>query len=130
MKRRIIAVALLALAVSAGSAMAQSTPAPATPPAPGGGQGFANRRMTALLQGITLTPAQQTRLDSVTQAFSTRLPAMERGAQMDSTQRAQRMQVSQQRDAAYRAVLTPEQQTVWDTNVQTMQANMPRRPGN
>lgn len=130
MKVRMIMVPLVALAVSATAAHAQQQPA-SPPPAGQGqgggmgrGQGGGQRRMQALMQGITLTPAQQTTVDSITTAFRAKMPAFTPGTPPDSATRAQMMQVGQQRDAAIRAVLTPDQQRTWDTNMQTVQAQM------
>ena len=129
MKRYLI-IPVLALALSATAAMAQQTPpAGGTPGMSGGGnRGGSARRMAALLQGITLTPAQQVSVDSINAAFQGRMPAFTPGTPPDSAARAQRMALGAQRDAALRAVLTADQQGVWDTNMQTMQANMPQRP--
>jgi len=131
MKRYLI-IPMLALALSANAAMAQQTPpAGSPPPGMGGGgpgRGGSARRMAMLLQGITLTPAQQVSVDSINAAFQGRMPAFTPGTPPDSAARAQRMAIGTERDAALRAVLTPDQQRVWDTNVQTMQANMPQRP--
>jgi Spy/CpxP family protein refolding chaperone len=132
MKVRMIMVPLVALAVSATAAHAQQQPAPPPPAGQGQGggggmgrgQGGGQRRMQALMQGITLTPAQQASVDSLTTAFRAKMPAFTPGTPPDSATRAQMMQVSQQRDAAIRAVLTPEQQHTWDTNMVAVQAQM------
>lgn len=135
MKKRFLIVPVLALALSASSAMAQQTPPAGGPPpgmggGPGGGPNRGGaRRLQALLQGITLSPAQQTSIDSINTAFQARMPAFTPGTPPDSAARAQRMELGAQRDAAMRAVLTAEQQRVWDTNVQNMPAMGPR-PGN
>ena len=136
MKHRIIAVSLVALAVSAGNLVAQGAPAGQAPApgqgqAPGRGPGGMQRRMQALLQGITLTPEQQARMDSINTRYQAQMPAMTPGTPPDSATRAQRMQLGQQRDAELRAVLTAEQQTVWDRNVEQVRAQMQQRgPGN
>jgi Spy/CpxP family protein refolding chaperone len=130
MKRRFLIVPMLALALSANAAMAQQTPPPGGPP-PGMGGGGGNRRMAALLQGITLTPVQQTSIDSISTAFRARMPAFTPGVPPDSAAQAQRRTLTTERDAAMRALLTVDQQRVWDTNLETMQANQPPpRPGN
>ena len=132
MKMRHLLVPVVALALSASSALAQGNPPPAGGPPPGmggGGGGGGNRRMQALLQGITLTPAQQASVDSINTAFRAKMPPFTPGQQPDSASMAQRRQLTQERDAAIRALLTPEQQHTWDTNMQNMQANMPPRPG-
>ena len=130
MKKRHLIIPVLALALSANSAMAQQTPpAGGPPPGMGGPGGGANRRMAALLQGITLTPAQQASIDSINTAFRGRMPAFTPGTPPDSAARAQRLQLTTERDAAMRSFLTPDQQRVWDTNLQNMPAMAPR-PGN
>jgi len=130
MLRRIAAIALVAAALSAGAAAAQNPP----PPPPGGpGQGgpggnVMGRRVGMLLQGITVTPAQQARIDSIVSATMARMPAMTPGTPPDSATRAQRRELTMRQDSTIRAMLTPEQQQVWDRNA----ASMPqpgRRPG-
>jgi Spy/CpxP family protein refolding chaperone len=124
MKSRIAVVTAALLAFSAAAAVAQ---APAGPPqgqgqGPGGGRGGA-ARMQALLQGITLTAPQQAKFDSIQAAYQGQMPAFTPGSPPDSAAMARRREIGQKRDADLRAVLTPEQQTVWDTNM----ANMPQR---
>jgi Spy/CpxP family protein refolding chaperone len=122
--KRILAIAAVALAVSATAAVAQ---------APGGmgqgmggmGQGGPNRRMQAMLQGITLTAPQQAAFDSILAKYQGQMPPFTPGTPPDSATRARRMQLSQARDAELRAVLTTDQQTVWDRNL----AAMPQRGG-
>jgi len=128
MFRRIV-VAVTVLALSAGAAVAQNPPQ-GPPPGqggPGGGPAaFAARRMQALLQGITVTPAQQARIDSIVTAITAQMPAFTPGQMPDSASRARRRELTVRQDSTVRAVLTPEQQQVWDRNA----ANMPqRRPG-
>ncbi len=127
MKNRILTLAATLMIGAATAGLAQ---------APGGGGGMgqggnrAAQRMQALLQGITLTPAQQASIDSINTAFQGRMPAFTPGQRPDSAQRAQRMQLTQERDAAIRNVLTPDEQKIWDNNMQTMRANMQNRgPG-
>jgi len=131
MKKRFLIVPVLALALSATAATAQQTPQAGGPPPGMGGGGGGNRRMAALLQGITLTPVQQASIDSINTAFRGRMPAFTPGTPPDSAARAQRMQLTTERDTAMRAVLTADQQRVWDTNMQTVQAQMQQpRPNN
>jgi len=127
---RRIAVAVAALALGAGAAVAQNPPQ-------GPGQGDLRQMwshgtckgkggMQALLQGVTVTPAQQARMDSIVAAFSAQMPAFTPGQMPDSASRARRRELTARQDSTVRAVLTPEQQQVWDRNA----ANMPqRRPG-
>ena len=129
MKSRILAAAAVLVLAGAPALVAQQTPgAPPPPPAQGGGQNRAAQRMAALLQGITLTDVQRTRIDSINAAYTAAQPPMQQGVRPDSAQMAQRRAAGQKRDADIRGVLTAEQQTVWDHNMETMRANMPQRP--
>lgn len=92
----------------------------------GGGQGGRGRQMEMMMQGITLTDAQKASVDSIGQAFRAQMPAMTPGTPPDSATRAKRTEVMQKQSAAIRAVLTPDQQKVFDKNVETMRANMGR----
>ena len=111
---RILRLAALALALGASPVLAQGQGQGAPGGPPGGG---ANRRMTALMNGITLTAPQQTQVDSITTAFRAQMPAMTPGTPPDSATMARRRELTQQMDAAVRAVLTTEQQAVWDRNL-------------
>ena len=89
----------------------------------GGGQG---RGMQRVMEGITLTDTQKASVDSIQQAFRAQMPAMTPGTPPDSAARAKRMEVMQKQYAAIRAVLTPDQQKVFDKNLEDMRANMGR----
>ena len=91
----------------------------------GGGQGR-GRQMEMLMQGITLTDAQKASVDSIGQAYRAQMPPMQQGTPPDSATRAKRMEVMQKQVTAVRAVLTPEQQKVFDKNLEDMRANMAR----
>ena len=96
------------VAVSAASVHAQ-------PPAGGGGGG--GRGMAMLLEGITLTPAQQKSVDSLNTAFREKMQAAGQGAD--------RRAMMEERTKAMKAILTPEQAKVYDANVEKMRANRP-----
>ena len=113
MKLSRIAVLAGMLALAAPAAYAQG----------GGGQG---RGMQRLMEGVTLTDAQKASVDSIGQAFRAQMPPMQQGTPPDSATRAKRMEVMQKQWAAVRAVLTPDQQKVFDKNIETMRANAPR----
>ena len=115
--RRILSAAAMLLIATAGTAVAQ-----------GQGPNRAAMRMQALLNGITLTPAQQTRVDSINTAFQSQMPAFTPGQRPDSASMAQRRALGARRDSTIRAVLTPDQQATWDRNMEQMRANMPQRP--
>jgi len=80
-----------------------------------------------LLQGITLTPEEQTRVDSINAYYMAQMPAFTPGQRPDSTTRAQMRALGVQRDAAVRAVLNTEQQAIWDRNVAQMRQRMQQR---
>jgi Spy/CpxP family protein refolding chaperone len=122
MKLPIALVCSVVLACAAAAAPAQS-------PSSGGGpgrSGFGERRMQALLKGITLTAAQQAKIDSVRARYSAQLPAFTPGTPLDSTTRAKMREVFRRQDDEIRGVLTADQQKTWDQNVAEMRA---RRPG-
>ena len=122
MKLRIALVPMAALAFAASAALAQS---PASRGGPGR-QGFAERRMQALFKDITLTPAQQAKIDSIRARYSPQMPAFTPGSPPDSATRAKMRDLFRRQDDEIRAVLTADQQKIWDKNVAEMRA---RRPG-
>lgn len=124
MKVRMAALAVaLVLAVSASAAVAQQ---PGPPGGPGGGPG---RRMTALMNGITLTPEQRARVDSIVASIRTQMPPFTPGQAPDPNAMQQRRALMARQDSLVRAVLTPEQQAIWDRNLQNMPQMGPRPPG-
>jgi Spy/CpxP family protein refolding chaperone len=91
----------------------------------GGGQGnFAAMRMQAMLKDITLTAAQQSKVDSIAADYRGKMPAFTPGVRPDSSSRAQRREMMQHHDADIRAVLTAEQQPIWDRNAADMRVRM------
>lgn len=92
----------------------------------GGGQGGQGRGMQRLMQGITLTEKQQASVDSIQQAYRAQMPPMQQGTPPDSAARAKRMEVMQKQYTAVRNVLTPDQQKVFDKNLEDMRAQMNR----
>lgn len=117
----------LAILTSALVLLGSSVALAQNPGGPGPG-GFAARRMQRLLQGITLTPEQQTKVDSITARYAGQMPAFTPGAPPDSATRAKMRDLNQKQDAEIRAVLTADQQKVFDTNVEQMRARMGQRP--
>lgn len=116
MKRiRIYALLVALVAFAAPAAYAQ-----------GGGQGRGGRMMERLMTGITLTDAQKTTVDSIATAFRAQMPPMTPGSPPDSATQAKRMDVMAKQNDAIRKVLTPDQQKVFDKNVEDMKANMGR----
>src|SRR5256885_17195513 len=118
----------IALGSAAILALAAST-APAQSPSAGGGPGragFAERRMQALLKDITLTAAQQAKIDSIRARYSAQLPALTPGTRPDSATRAKMREGFQHQDDEIRGVLTADHQKAWGRNLAEMRA---RRPG-
>ena len=114
-----VLAAALALAVVASPALAQG---------PGGPGGGASRRMAALMDGITLTAPQQARVDSIVAGIRAQMPAFTPGQAPDSTAMQSRRVLSARQDSLVRAVLTPEQQAIFDRNLQQIPQRMPPRP--
>jgi Spy/CpxP family protein refolding chaperone len=110
------------LAIAPFTAMAQ---APASDGGPGR-QGFAERRMQTLLKDITLTTEQQAKVDSIRTRYRAQLPTVAPYSTPDSATRRQLRDLNRRQQEEIRAVLTAEQQQVWDRNVAEMRA---RRPG-
>jgi Spy/CpxP family protein refolding chaperone len=91
-----------------------------------GGRRGGRGGVTALLKGITLTPAQQTSVDSIQKAFSEKnAPLMEAMRGGDADARSKMMENRKAQTDAVKAVLTDDQKKVFDENV----ANMPQRGG-
>ena len=112
-----VAVAVAASAASASVAMAQG----------GGGQGRGGgRMMEMLMQGITLTDAQKTQVDSITAKYRAEMPAMTPGNPPSDADRQKMMDLRQKQNADIRAVLTDEQKKTFDKNLEEMRN---RRPG-
>lgn len=110
----------------------------AVPVAAQGGQGgnpearaaMQQRQNEMLFRGITLTEAQKTKIDSIQTAGREAMRAAMQGGGMQDPGARERMQEMREKHMAdVRAVLTPEQQTVFDTNRAAMPApGAGRRP--
>ena len=116
---------LAALALSAGAATAQA-PAGADQQQPAPGQRGPGRRIAILMQGITLTAEQQAQIDSIQVRYRSLMPAMTPGTPPDSASMAERRALMARQDAEIRAVLTAEQQVVFDRNLEQARQNMGR----
>lgn len=79
-----------------------------------------------LLTGITLTAAQQKQVDSLWAAHQPRRDSMrammQSGQRPDSAQRAAMRAVRDENAKEIRAILTPDQQKVFEKNVEEMRA--------
>jgi Spy/CpxP family protein refolding chaperone len=93
-----------------------------------GMRGEGRERMEAMLfNGITLTADQQTQIDSIRARHRGDMQGLDPRNNPDDRQKM--MQSRQAQMAEIRAVLTPEQQTVFDQNVQQMRDRMGQRGG-
>jgi Spy/CpxP family protein refolding chaperone len=128
MQTRLAVMVSALLLLGSSVAAAQAGGAAGGPAGPGV---FAARRMARLMQGITLTPEQQTKVDSITTRYSAQMPVFTPGVMPDSATRAKMRDLNEHQDAEIRTVLTPDQQKVFDANVAQMRARMQQRaPGN
>ena len=111
MKSRITLVVAALLALATLPVIAQN---PQGPPGGrmGGPGGFAQRRMQMLLEGITLTPVQQAKIDSIQASYRSKMPAVTPGQMPDSATRAQRFELMRQQDMEIRNVLNTDQQAI------------------
>lgn len=114
-------LAAAAIVLTASTAMAQGGP-------PGGGQGRPNM-MARLMEGITLTPEQQVKVDSINAAsradnMKLREEMQAAGGPPSEELRAKMTAISTKRNDAIKAVLTAEQKAIFEKNL----ANMPQ-PG-
>lgn len=123
--RPIASLAILAVGLAGASALSAQTPStPGTPSAQRG----PGRMQAAALQGITLTPAQQAQIDSITASYRAKMPQMTPGTPPSEVdrQKARGLMTASLKDV--RSVLTPEQQAIYDKNVAAIQERMQGGP--
>jgi len=116
------AVAGIALCAGASVASAQGGPPAGAPPmGQQGGPGRGGRGMQALFEGITLTADQQAKVDAInTKARASMQELMPNGMQggpPDDATRKKMDELREHQNADIRAVLTADQQKVFDDNV-------------
>jgi len=92
-----------------------AAPAAAAPPTP-------SPVLTAMLEGITLTPAQQLRVDSILTYFRNQTPPLPEDTKPDSATMQRLRDLTQRSLDGVRTVLTQEQRLVWDRNVEKVRA--------
>ena len=122
-----IRIAALGVALLAGSAAVASAqaggPAPAQQGAPGGGRGGFNRS----LNGIELTEAQKAKVAEIQAKYQPEMQAIRESMQGggDRAEAFKKMQaLNEKRNPEIRAVLTPEQQAIFDKNLAEQKARM------
>jgi hypothetical protein len=123
MKTLYLPVLTLAIVLVPAAPARGQQPAPAPAAAPSNAPAPApSPLLTALLAGITLTPNQQLRVDSILTHFRTQAPQLTLGTEPDSATLRRFRVLSQQSLDGVRTVLTREQQQVWDRNVEQVRA--------
>jgi hypothetical protein len=116
----------LQFALAAALLMGIGNAATAQDPQPQGQrQGGRGNQMAALMQGITLTPDQQTKADSITAKFGAerRTLMQDQSLDQDARRAKGREMMTKQRDEV-KALLTDEQKKVFEKNIADMQARM------
>lgn len=93
---------------------------------PGGG---GEQRMQMMFKDITLTAAQKSSVDSVLAHYRQQRGPMTRDSRPESATMATRRSLMQKQSADIRALLTREQQPIFDRNQEEMRNAMRRRPG-
>lgn len=88
------------------------------------GQSRSGGMQNRALQGITLTPEQQTQVDAIVAKTRAALPEMTPGTPPSEADREKIMKISTESLNEVRAVLTPDQQAVFDKNVAAMKERM------
>ena len=120
---RIAALGVALLAGSAAVAGAQAaTQAPTQQGGPGGGRGGFNRT----LSGIELTEAQKAKVAEIQAKYQPEMQAIRESMQGgDRAAGMAKMQaLNEKRNPEIRAVLTPEQQAIFDKNLAEQKARM------
>ena len=123
-----IRIAALGVALLAGSTAIAGAQAATQPPAqqqggPGGGRGGFNRS----LNGIELTDAQKTKGAEIQAKYQPEMQAIRESMQGggDRAEAFKKMQaLNDKRNPEIRAVLTPEQQAIFDKNLAEQKARM------
>jgi len=108
-----IATATSLVAVLATAAHAQQPVTKDQPPAGGGGGGGRGAAMAAMMDSLNLTADQRKKVDSINTDFRGKMQAG-----------GDRQAIMQQRTAAIKAVLTPEQATKYDAMMEAMRSRM------
>lgn len=122
---KVILVAALAVGLCAGVTSVSS--AQGQPPAGDAqrGRGMGGR----ILEGITLSDAQKVQQKAIREKYAPQLQSVRKTAEVTGTpiDQAKLSQIQSAQIAELRAILTPEQQVVFDRNVAEMRARMAER---
>ena len=127
-----LAVAGIALCAGASVASAQGGPPPGGPGGQQGGPGArGGRGMAMLFEGITLTDAQQAKVDSITAKYRAErqkmMPNGMGGGPPDDATRAKMMEMMDKQTGEIRGALTADQQKLFDANIEKRKQMMQQR---
>jgi hypothetical protein len=90
--------------------------------------------MQMLMEGITLSDAQKSAVDSITAKYRAErqklMPNGMQGGRPDDATRAKMTDMMNKQNAEIRAILTADQQKVFDTNVEKRNQAIQQRQGN
>ena len=107
-----------------------STVAAAQEPAPQGQRRGGGDRTAALLQGITLSAEQQSKVDTLNAKVRADMQALRADAALDQdARRAKSMELMTKQMDAIKALLTDEQKKVFEKNWTDMQTRMQQAGG-
>lgn len=124
---RIVAAAVLVLVAT--TAQAQGGGQAGGQPGGMGQGGGAGRRNEMLFKGITLTDVQKSKVDSIQAAGRTAMQgAMASGGMQDPANREKMLEMRKKQNLDIRALLTVEQQVLFDKNLAEMPQGGGRRP--
>jgi Spy/CpxP family protein refolding chaperone len=122
-----IRIAALGVALLAGSAAVAGAQAATQAPTQQGGPGGGRRGMNRSLNGIELTEAQKAKVAEIDAKYAPELQAIRESMQGggDRAEAFAKMQaVNEKRNPEIRAVLTAEQQAIFDKNLAEQKARM------
>lgn len=94
-----------------------------------GQAGGGERRVQMMFKDITLTATQQAGVDSIMAHYRKEMGPATPGSRPDSAATAARRSLMQKQNSDIRALLTREQQSVFDRNLVEMRNAMQRRQG-
>jgi Spy/CpxP family protein refolding chaperone len=125
-----IRIATLAAALCVG--MTTVAAAQSTEPQQGRGEGRGGRMSEWLLKDITLTDAQKDQIKTIREKYMPQQMELRKAVQAtggppDEATRTKMMDLQQKQSDEIRAILTADQQTVFDKNVAAMKARMAER---
>ncbi|HJQ20658.1 MAG TPA: Spy/CpxP family protein refolding chaperone [Gemmatimonadaceae bacterium] len=115
-----IQLVLVAALLAAGASTARAQDAQPQGQSPRGG-----RMMAALFANITLSSAQQAKIDSIVDKYQApRMALMQDGTLDQDARRAKMREIMAKQADEFKAALTPDQQKTFDQNLETMRSRM------